>query len=443
MQWTPAGEVSELRHGRIDMDPFGPSLSEGQAHVIGAWLADGTVLRADGRKNYHPRLSITPRIAKVSQVIEWLNDAGVHWYECADNQGTAVLHVNDRDFVGMVLYHFGEGSSGKRFPAWIFSDLKAGQAVLNGYLHGDGWYGRCGGRGKPHWTVNTVSRALAHGTAMLARMLGSHAYLASRRPPHLNSFGKREVFTVRISDNEAAPDDWVTPVKKLTSVGSIPTFDITVAEDHSFLADGVWSHNCHHTGNAAATAQSIRDGRPDLPGPVSQLHIAPDGTVTVVAAGVAWHAGEGSYPGLPTNGANFRTIGIECAWPRDTSITPATQTRERWPDPQIIAMRDTVAAILAKLGYGTERVIGHKEWAGRAQGKWDPGNLDMNWFRNEVGKTLRGQFKVAKPIVVPPTPKPTPQPPIQPKEYPRDFTDRELLDDLWRRIAAFTPPKGK
>jgi len=190
----------------------------------------------------------------------------------------------------------------------------------------------------------------------------------------------------------------------------------------------IWGVMVHHTGNAAETAESIRNGRPDLPGPLSQLHIAPDGTVSVVAAGVSWHAGTGEYPGIPTDLANFHLIGIECAWPRDTSITPATQGRERWPDPQIIAMRDTVAAILNRLGYGADRVIGHKEWAGRRQGKWDPGNLDMNWFRNEVGKAQRGEFR------------PKPPPPVKPKEYPRDFTDRELLEDLWQKVARLTLP---
>jgi hypothetical protein len=189
----------------------------------------------------------------------------------------------------------------------------------------------------------------------------------------------------------------------------------------------LWGVMVHHTGNARETAESIRRGRPDLPGPLSNLHIAPDGTVTVVAAGVCWHAGMGSYPGIPTNNANFHLVGIECAWPMDTSITPATQTRERWPDPQIIAMRDTVAAILSKLGFGPDRVIAHKEWAGRSQGKWDPGNLDMNWFRAEVAKAQKGQFRVAKPK--------DPVPP-KPKQFPRDFTDRELLEDLWTTVQA-------
>ena len=151
----------------------------------------------------------------------------------------------------------------------------------------------------------------------------------------------------------------------------------------------------HHTGSARADAMSIRNGRPDLAGPLSQLHIAQDGTVTVVAAGVCWHAGMGSYLGIPTDLANYHTIGIECAWPRDTKITPATQTRERWPDAQIIAMRDTCAAILTRLGYKSDRVIAHKEWAKAPNIKWDPGNLSMEWYRSEVAKAQAGRFVTA------------------------------------------------
>ena len=187
----------------------------------------------------------------------------------------------------------------------------------------------------------------------------------------------------------------------------------------------LWGVMVHHTGNAVETPESIRHGRPDLEGPLANLHIAQDGTVSVVAAGVCWHAGRGSYPGIPNDYANQHVIGIECAWPRDTTITPATQGRERWPDAQIIAMRDTVAAILKRLGYGSDRVIGHKEWAGAAQGKWDPGNLDMRWFRGEVAKSMRGDFKNIQPMN-----------PDKPREFPRDYTDRQLLEWIATRMAA-------
>lgn len=180
----------------------------------------------------------------------------------------------------------------------------------------------------------------------------------------------------------------------------------------------------HHTGNARETADSIQRGRPDLPGPLSNLHIAPDGTVTVVAAGVCWHAGRGSWPWLPTDMGNQHMIGIECAWPSDTTITPQTQWRERWPDPQIIAMRDTCAAILTRLGFDSSRLIAHKEYAGAAQGKWDPGNLDMAWFRGEVAKAQRGQFKPTNPT----TPPPKPEPPV--------LTDRQLLERIWEKVAT-------
>lgn len=189
----------------------------------------------------------------------------------------------------------------------------------------------------------------------------------------------------------------------------------------------------HHTGNARETAESIQRGRLDLPGPLSNLHIGPDGTVTVVAAGICWHAGRGSWRWLPTDMGNQHMIGIECAWPMDTSITPQTQWRERWPDAQIIAMRDTVAAILNRLGFDSSRVIAHKEYAGAAQGKWDPGNLDMNWFRSEVSKAQFGKFKPGPP---PPAPAPQPPQPPLPAPLPEQMTDRQLLEAIWKKVSA-------
>lgn len=154
----------------------------------------------------------------------------------------------------------------------------------------------------------------------------------------------------------------------------------------------IWGVLIHHTGNARESAESIRRGRPDLPGPLSNLHISPSGVVTVVAAGVCWHAGAGEYPGLPNNNGNWHLIGIECAWPMDTTITPATAGREPWPDAQMDAMIGSVAAILSRLGFDASRVISHKEWGGRAQGKWDPGGVSMRTLRARVTEAMRGNY---------------------------------------------------
>ena len=174
----------------------------------------------------------------------------------------------------------------------------------------------------------------------------------------------------------------------------------------------------HHTGNARESAQSIRNGRPDLAGPLANFHIAPDGTVTLVAVGVCWHAGAGSYPWLPTNMANWHMIGIECAYPFDTTLTAATAYREPWPRAQIIALRNTVAAILLRGNLGPDRVIGHKDYAGRAQGKWDPGNMAVvGWLQDEVRKDMEGFVfpgetgpRPVPVVTAPPIPAPIPAP---------------------------------
>lgn len=156
----------------------------------------------------------------------------------------------------------------------------------------------------------------------------------------------------------------------------------------------------HHTGSDGATAASIAHGRADLPGPLSQLHIARDGTVTVVALGVAWHAGVGMYPWLPTNMANWHMIGIECA-NSGTGVT--APHRRNWPGAQYTALVGCCAAINRRLGQDAGRTIGHKEYAGRAQGKWDPGAIDMDVLRRDIQARI-GSATDGGPAPRPPVP---------------------------------------
>lgn len=130
----------------------------------------------------------------------------------------------------------------------------------------------------------------------------------------------------------------------------------------------------HHTGTNRDIPGYIAN-HPDL-GLCSQIHLNRDGTAVVVGAGIAWHAGMGDYPGWPTNGANQVSIGIEAA---SDGVSP-------WPAEMLDAYYRTCAAILYYLGKDatTGTLLGHKEYSGRAQGKWDPGGIDMDLFRTRV-----------------------------------------------------------
>ena len=58
-------------------------------------------------------------------------------------------------------------------------------------------------------------------------------------------------------------------------------------------------------------------------------------------------------------------------------------------------------------GPDLSRTIGHKEYAGRAQGKWDPGAIDMDILRGDIQDVI-GRV---------PKPAPTPRPPVPVGEY--------------------------
>jgi N-acetyl-anhydromuramyl-L-alanine amidase AmpD len=149
----------------------------------------------------------------------------------------------------------------------------------------------------------------------------------------------------------------------------------------------------HHTGSDTATAQSLAAGRPDLAGPLAHLHIARTGTVTVLAAGAAWHAGAGELPWVPADRGNRYLVGIECA---NTGTAPDAPHRQNWPDAQYLALVAVCGAMCARLRLPAARVVGHREYAGRAQGKWDPGAIDLAVLRGDIearlapGQGLRG-----------------------------------------------------
>lgn len=131
---------------------------------------------------------------------------------------------------------------------------------------------------------------------------------------------------------------------------------------------------CHHTaGGGPRDWEIVQNGRSDLPGPLAQLVLERDGTFRVIAVGVCWHAGRGSWPGWPTNNANFHTIGIEAV---------NNGVGQEWPAVQLDAYKRGCAAILRRIGRRADDCVGHKEYS--TEGKIDPAGIDMNVFRRDV-----------------------------------------------------------
>lgn len=157
---------------------------------------------------------------------------------------------------------------------------------------------------------------------------------------------------------------------------------------------------CHHTagpknGNMPSLGTLI-NGRPDLPGPLSQLGLGRDGTYYVIAAGRCNHAGAGIWQGITTGNSNF--IGIEA---ENTGLVS-----DPWPPVQIDAYQRGVAAILRHTGRSAEFCAGHKEYA-TPKGRKDDPDFDMSAFRLAVSAILSGN--ASPPALIPAvTPSTTP-----------------------------------
>lgn len=136
----------------------------------------------------------------------------------------------------------------------------------------------------------------------------------------------------------------------------------------------------HHTaGGGSNDWRVVLNGRPDLEGPLAQIVLEKDGSVKIICVGVAWHAGKGSWPGWPTNNANYFVIGIE-------AVSRGTAPWD-WTDIQLVNYKKVVAAILRKMGVSAAKgFAGHREYS--SEGKIDPAGIDLPAFRVDVQRII-------------------------------------------------------
>jgi hypothetical protein len=141
----------------------------------------------------------------------------------------------------------------------------------------------------------------------------------------------------------------------------------------------------HHTATGtnwsdAALDYFLRIGRSDLPGPLCHIHLTRSGQCRIIAAGMANHAGKGSWKGLS---GNALAVGIEAA---------NDGLGEYWPQAQITAYDRASAAILEHIGRDSTYLCGHREWAPFR--KIDPTGIALPAMRTRVQSLLQGDNNV-------------------------------------------------
>ena len=137
---------------------------------------------------------------------------------------------------------------------------------------------------------------------------------------------------------------------------------------------------CHHDAakhDPKTFNSAIQNGHSTLAGPLAHFALRRDGTIHVVAAGLAYHAGVVSSP--ETYG-NAYSIGIEAG---------NNGVGEPWPDVQLRAYKALCAELCKAFGLPASRVQGHKEVASPRGRKPDPAGIDMTAFRRDVKSLMK------------------------------------------------------
>jgi len=150
----------------------------------------------------------------------------------------------------------------------------------------------------------------------------------------------------------------------------------------------LWHHTATNRARFASadapTLDMCINGRPDLPGPLCNLVLGRNGTVYVVAAGVANHAGRGSAPGIPKDAGNHYLIGIEA---ESSGIAPWDWTADQLRVAPILGAALELE-FLAWLPAEERLALGHLEYS--SEGKIDPAGWPggMDGLRASINKKL-------------------------------------------------------
>ncbi|MGH3989313.1 MAG: peptidoglycan recognition protein family protein [Pseudonocardiaceae bacterium] len=137
----------------------------------------------------------------------------------------------------------------------------------------------------------------------------------------------------------------------------------------------------HHTADGPRgdypSLHIVANGRADLAGPLSQLGLGRSGTVYVIAAGQAYHAGASSWAGFWD--LNDEAIGIEAE---------SVGTRDDWTLQQRDCYPRLVAALLFYMRRDASRFAGHREVCLPRGRKIDPAFWGLDEFRARVAWLL-------------------------------------------------------
>ena len=268
-EWVEAENLSQATYRwatpvRVDPLPV-PSIMGGNNRTVeftpefwwavGRWLGDGSVRIREGASSEITiccgkkevdeleQLHFAPRQGPHAKQTE------IHWRK-REIRTVYLFECSHDSLARWLVQHFGKRANGKSIPAWVLGmDVSWRNALLEGYVSADG------SRNERYTSTASVSKSLSLGIRLLASGLGYYASLGRYRHAageiEGRPFDEYYLWLVRWENNKSErtgrrdhQHSW-TLIKQIQPCRqNVLVYNLSVAEDESYVADGLVVHNC-------------------------------------------------------------------------------------------------------------------------------------------------------------------------------------------------------
>ena len=222
--------------------------------LAGWYLGDGYIRRFKGKtkKSVVFALCCEKKIARFKERFGGI----VNVYD----NGEGKLIVNCTALADWLVANFGEHSAEKRIPYWCY-DRENTHCLLRGYEATDGWHSN------NERKFCTVSPALAYG---IADLIGNASISIHIPPPkgHIQGreINQRPCYVVAVPVGRTIRTKFINGryasiVRSYNGAdGTVQrVYNIAVADEHDYIANGLWSHNCQSV-SVAGKGEGMREG---------------------------------------------------------------------------------------------------------------------------------------------------------------------------------------
>lgn len=223
--------------------------------MFGLFAAEGSLSSSYGSGGTLNRIYWSIHTLEVEEVMRRAKGAGLNPQnlpvQCSEN--AANILVTHQALASWIQEHIGRGAHNVSLPSWVYSlEAEERAAVLDGIVYGDGFEDPDERYSTGRWKVTTVSRGLAVSIRLLAQSLGYHVSLyhsGPRKKPsvirgrEVTSDGWYQVVgNVKGQGRDSGDQRW-SRVREVSDGGWAHVYDLSVANDQSFVADGIIVHN--------------------------------------------------------------------------------------------------------------------------------------------------------------------------------------------------------